>query len=174
MYKRTYPHLYRGVVESNIDPEHLGRCKVRVPSIHGSMKGNLLEALPWARPLALSPVHTSRGSVQLPDVGDIVWVLFEESLREYPIYFGGTYGKGELIIDPNVVEFYLEEDTRISYDRVGRTYDIQIGNNHVQLSPAGISIIGDTSIEGNLIVRGTITVDDLIINNSCSRECDCT
>ena len=39
-----FPKLYRGIVEDNKDPKKLGRCRVRVPSIHGSLDSSLCGA----------------------------------------------------------------------------------------------------------------------------------
>lgn len=86
-----FPKLYRGIVEDNKDPKKLGRCRVRVPSIHGSLDFKT-DLLPWARPITQTPVSHGRGSVILPDKGDVVWVMFESGDKEYPVYFGGTYG----------------------------------------------------------------------------------
>lgn len=156
-YNREYPCLYRGVVEDNIDPEHLGRCKIRVPSVHGSLNYPV-RMLPWARPLVLSPVKNERGSVNLPDKGDIVWVLFEGANKEFPIYLGGTYAKDELDVSNDRVDFYIEKEDKISYERIKRIYDITIGPNaHITVSPERIclKIDPDTSI---IAIPGTINL----------------
>lgn len=171
-YSRSFPYLYRGVVESNIDPENMGRCKIRVPFIHGELTYPV-DILPWARPIVLSPVGANRGSVNIPEIGDIVWVFFEGAVRDFPVYIGGTYGRGELHTDPNVVDFYIEDDTKISYNRVTKDYSISIGDSKIQVSSDGISIVGDTIIKGDMNISGTLTVSNLRILNSCNRECDC-
>lgn len=153
-YIRTYPSLYRGIVEDNKDPKSLGRCKVRVPSVHGSLSYPI-DILPWARPLVLSPVSENKGSVNIPDVGDIVWVLFEGADKEFPIYFGGTYTKG-LSISSDIVLLHAEGDDYISYDRVNHTYSLTIGDRQILITPDSISIKGDVTIAGNLKVSGYI------------------
>ena len=162
-YSNNYHSLYRGVVEDNIDPEGLGRCKVRVPSIHGELSYRI-EILPWARPLVLSPVKEKRGHVMIPDIGDVVWVLFEGSNRQFPIYFGGTYALGDLEVTNSIVDFYIENDDRISYNRDSRTYDIQIGERHIIITPQSIFIDGNVTIKGNLHVTGT-TVSDVDVES---------
>lgn len=152
-YKRKFNSLYRGVVEDNIDPKNLGRCRVRVPSIHGSLRYPP-SSLPWARPLVLSSVSKGRGSVCLPDIGDIVWVLFEGDDREFPIYFGGTYAQGELDIDYDTVVFYTEDGNKISYNRKTKTYEIVVGDSKVSIDSQGIRLEGDISISGTLKVNG--------------------
>jgi len=176
-YSRQCPSLYRGIVESIEDPENLGRCKIRVPSIHGELTYPI-DILPWARPLVLSPVGKDdsgkvRGSVNLPDKGDIVWVFFEGAVKEFPVYLGGTYAKGELEIDQDIVDFYIEGDSKISYHRKENYYMIQIGDTKVRVSKGLIELLGDTKITGDLTVSGTATFNNIIINGSCNRECDC-
>lgn len=152
IYSRVYPSLYRGIVESNTDPENLGRCKVRVPSIHGALTYSV-DILPWARPIVLSPVRKGRGTVNIPDVGDIVWVMFEGSDRECPVYLGGTYARGELDISPNIIDFYIEGKDKISYNRDNREYSIKVGNNEIRVSPNNIELIGDIKIIGNITIE---------------------
>lgn len=171
-YKREYPHLYRGVVESNIDPENMGRCKIRVPFIHGDLTYPV-DALPWARPIVVSPVRSGRGTVNLPDKGDIVWVFFEGAVKEFPVYIGGTYAKGEIDTNPDIVDFYIENGDKISYNRELREYTISIGKSKIKVDNSGVSIEGDTEISGNLSVSGTLTVSNLHITGSCNKECTC-
>ena len=155
-YIKSYPSIYRGVIEDNKDPKNLGRCKIRVPSVHGELTYPI-DILPWARPIVLSPIKKSRGSVNLPDVGDIVWVLFEGSDKDFPVYFGGTYATGDVEVDNNIVDFYIEGDDKISYDRSSHTYDIKIGDRHILVSPDIITIKGNVLIEGDVTTKGTIT-----------------
>lgn len=155
-YTRNYPSIYRGIVEDNIDPENLGRCKIRVPAVHGDLTYSA-KILPWARPIVLSPVHENRGSVNLPDIGDIVWVFFEGSDKEFPIYFGGTYATGDIEVDNDRVDFYIEDNTHISYSRESRSYNIEIGTSQFTVSPEGIHIKGNISVEGNIVATGDIT-----------------
>lgn len=156
-YSRKFPYLYRGVVESNVDPEHIGRCKIRVPFVHGELKYPV-DALPWARPIVPSPVKKQRGSVNIPDVGDIVWVFFEGAVKEFPVYLGGTYAKGEITTDPDVVDFYIEGQDKISYHRKDREYTISIGETKIVVSPKGISLLGDIEVEGDFSVRGSLDI----------------
>jgi phage baseplate assembly protein V len=157
-YIRSYPSIYRGVVEDNKDPNNLGRCKIRVPSVHGELTYPV-DILPWARPIALSPISKERGSVNLPDVGDIVWVLFEGAEKDFPVYFGGTYATGDVEVDKNIVNFYIENDDKISYNRSSHVYDIKIGERHIRVSPDLITLKGDVCVEGDIIIKGDMIVD---------------
>lgn len=155
----NYHSLYRGIVEDNIDPENLGRCKIRVPSIHGELKYPI-NILPWARPLVTTPVSKGKGSVNIPDVGDIVWVIFEGSIKDFPVYLGGTYARDELDINNNRVDFYIEGDTNISYDRLNKEYTIKVGNNSFKISNEGVTIKGKLIVEGNIVYKELINSDN--------------
>lgn len=161
---RTYPSLYRGIVESNEDPKGLGRCKIRVPAVHGALNYPI-DILPWARPLVLTPVSKGRGSVNIPDVGDIVWVMFEGSERDFPIYLGGTYSNEDIPVDKDTVDFYIDEGCRISYHR-GGTYSISIGATKLIMDGSLVRIVGDVKIEGDLSVEGKIHSTDSITTDS--------
>lgn len=158
IYNRKFPSIYRGIVENNIDPEKLGRCKIRVPAVHGQLNYPI-DILPWARPITLSPIREGRGVVNLPDIGDIVWVLFEGSSKDFPVYLGGTYATGDVEVSNTIVDFYIENEDKISYNRDTSTYDIKIGERHVIVTPEGITIKGDVLIEGNLHVTKEVTAD---------------
>ena len=168
-YNRHYSSIYRGVVESNEDPLKLGRCKVRVPSVHGQLTYPI-DVLPWARPIAPSPVNDHRGSVNIPEVGDIVWVFFEGAVKDFPVYFGGTYSTSDISPEVFRVDFYIDEGTKFSYDRDKKEYDLQVGGTSIKLSEESIDIGGNVNLEGNLNVSGTLTVDNLIIKGHCNKE----
>lgn len=150
-YTRIYTSIYRGKVEINEDPKKLGRCKIRVPAVHGELTYSK-DLLPWARPLVLTPVGTKKGSVNIPAVGDIVWVFFEEANRDFPVYLGGTYATtDEIDIDLDVIDFYIEEDVKFSYSRKDKTFTTRVGDTELIVSANGVTI------QGNLTVTGTIS-----------------
>lgn len=80
--------LWRGVVETNIDPLKQGRCQVRVVAIHGTEVSISATNLPWALPRhALGGFHDG-GSYLVPPVGATVWVEFEQGDSMFPVYDG--------------------------------------------------------------------------------------
>jgi hypothetical protein len=84
---------YRGKVETNVDPQQLGRLQVSCPAVLGG--GRLAWALPCV-PYAGSGV----GLVLTPPVGANVWVEFEGGDPGSPIWSGCFWGLGELPAKP--------------------------------------------------------------------------
>jgi len=84
----TYP----GVVESNVDPEKLGRLKVRVPQTYGAFSNTSgyigTDVLPWAMPSGLpgGGSSASGGMDWLPEIGDQVLVRFLDGEPEKPVW----------------------------------------------------------------------------------------
>lgn len=83
---------YVGVVESNKDPEKLGRVKVRVAHVYGVPDGELggigLNDIPWAIPAGLPAGGSaaSGGIDWLPESGDQVMVMFLDGEPEKPVW----------------------------------------------------------------------------------------
>jgi uncharacterized protein involved in type VI secretion and phage assembly len=76
----------RGIVADRNDPEQLGRLKLTVPSLFGE------ETTGWAAPA--SPfAGADIGFFFLPQVGDMVWVEFEEGDLDHPIWSGGSWAR---------------------------------------------------------------------------------
>lgn len=92
--KIDYTAFYRGVVVENYDPERKGRIKVRIPQIYGA--DPMLQyfvptnSIPWAI-CAISPAGNDSGTFLPPNIGDNVFVTFENGMYNHPIYFGGIY-----------------------------------------------------------------------------------
>lgn len=78
--KKAYG-LYRGVVANNLDPKQKGRLKIKVPQLLAN------ETTEWAWPAELSNVK-----IDVPEVGQGVWVMFEGGDISYPVWVG-TFGR---------------------------------------------------------------------------------
>jgi hypothetical protein len=78
-----YGGLYRGVVHDVRDPLAQNRIKVRIPQLFGQ------EATEWAWPIQLSTAE-----LQLPAVGQGVWVAFESGDPSFPVWLGVFNTKG--------------------------------------------------------------------------------
>jgi hypothetical protein len=79
--KRLYG-VYRGVVQSNKDPQKQRRLKVQVQTT-----GN--ETTEWAWPIEPSSIHT-----EVPVVGQGVWVTYIGGDPEFPVWLG-AFGKNK-------------------------------------------------------------------------------
>ena len=73
-----------GVVTDNDDPDHLGRVKLRFPSMSADYESN------WAR-VAAPGNGASRGTVWIPEVNDEALVAFEGGDRQRPFVVGGLW-----------------------------------------------------------------------------------
>ncbi len=76
---------YRGMVFNNIDPMQTGRIQVQVPDVLGPGMTS------WAMPCVPFAGKQS-GVFVLPQIGDGVWVEFEQGDIDYPIWVGGFWG----------------------------------------------------------------------------------
>lgn len=80
-----YYGKYRGTVESNADPEFLGKIRVFVPDVFGPGIAH------WAMP-CLPYTGVNAGFLALPLPGAGVWVEFEQGDKDYPVWVGGFWG----------------------------------------------------------------------------------
>ena len=80
-----YYGKYRGTVINNIDPEQRGRIMAVVPAVQG------LTPTSWALPCV--PIAGKQNGVYVvPQIGDGVWIEFEQGDPDYPIWVGGFWG----------------------------------------------------------------------------------
>lgn len=86
-YFKYYPSVYRAIVVRVDDPEERGRIQLRSPAV-----GHVEAPEVWVPP-AFDGAGTSRGSFWPPEVGDAVYVTFQQGNAGRPqCYFGGWYG----------------------------------------------------------------------------------
>jgi hypothetical protein len=83
--ERRFYGKYRGLVVDNADPAHLGRLRVRVPSVLGP---DVVTG--WATACVPYGGAAGEGVLFVPDKDAGVWVEFEEGDLEFPIWVG-TY-----------------------------------------------------------------------------------
>ncbi len=74
---------YRGFVVDNVDPQHLGRLKLRVPSVLGK---DVITG--WSMPCVPYGGSANMGFLFIPEKDSGVWVEFEEGDLEFPIWVG--------------------------------------------------------------------------------------
>jgi hypothetical protein len=101
-----YGGLYRGVVHDVRDPLGQKRIKIRVPQLFGQ------DVTEWAW-----PVQLSAADLQVPEVGQGVWVAFESGDASFPIWLGTFYVKSlspKKVLINNPTSAQLSEDFIIS------------------------------------------------------------
>jgi uncharacterized protein involved in type VI secretion and phage assembly len=79
---------YRGEVVDVQDPLKAGRIRVRVFGVYDDLPN---EVIPWA--IYADPFMgggSNSGGFWVPDVGDHVWVFFENGKHLQPVYFAGA------------------------------------------------------------------------------------
>lgn len=113
--------LYQGVVVSVDDPLKLGRCKVRIPSVHGPMNTSDYDLLPWAVYITPNATGSDRTTFILPEVNDIVWVQFIGGNRDTPAYYGGSFASVN-----GVSEVPLSDDEYLTTDVIYSKDDAKI------------------------------------------------
>ncbi len=101
------PYIYRGIVKDNADPLSIGRCRVHVPDIHGSYDYDK-SLLPWSRPVFA-------GSVKIPEVESIVWVMFEDGNKDSPVYLTGVITTKAPLESTDIDIIYSHGDCKIYY-----------------------------------------------------------
>lgn len=88
--------FFQGRVENNKDPLKLGRCQVRIISLHTSNRRESdkneylpVEDLPWAEaafPIT-SPTQSGVCDFNVPVQGSHVWLFFKDKEQQWPVYF---------------------------------------------------------------------------------------
>jgi uncharacterized protein involved in type VI secretion and phage assembly len=79
---------YRGVVKDNQDSASVGRLKVTVPSVLGTLELWAMPCVPYA--------GDGVGFYSLPEAGTGVWIEFEAGDPSYPVWTGFFWGTGQL------------------------------------------------------------------------------
>lgn len=141
--------IYRARVEDNNDPLKLGRVRIRVPLLHG-FEGNGVSKrnLPWASYCAASGGY-GYGSMIVPEVGEYVFVLFEDNSVSKPVYLGSVFGTGAT----SAKAYGSESNQGVWYGVPGDSevpkdiLDSYPNKKAVYKSPKGSSILVDDSNE---------------------------
>lgn len=132
--------LWVGLVEENVDPDRLGRVKVRVQSIYDDIS---VEDIPWAHPIKT----TSGKSFEIPAIGKIVSVFFPNDNLYEPYYMYAEHYNVNLqkkLNDysddeyPNFTALVFDHKTKVFSDDKNLTMDylynrITIDNDNINL-----------------------------------------
>ena len=133
----TIPYMVCGLVIDNVDPESLGRVKVKYPYFPEAPESY------WVR--VISPMAgRERGWVSLPEIGDEVLISFEHGNFERAIVVGGLYNGQD---KPPYANEDGKNNLRVFQSRSGHrvTFDDTAGEERVELVLGNeeISIICD-------------------------------
>ena len=134
--------MVKAIVVDNKDPLNMGRIKVTCPIAYGD------SISPWCSP-CIQFLGDNSSITKMPQIGDSLWILFENDDIARPIYLGGWY-------KPN--ECDMSNDIRIKCKN--NACIISSGSNEVTISKEGIYLKGDVHIKGDLHLRGDFTRSD--------------
>jgi len=144
--QNTYYGKYRGFVVDNQDPKHMGRLRLRVPSILGTTETD------WALPCLPFGGLAQQGFFSVPEVGAQVWVEFEQGQLSQPIWVGTFWQKGEDVPQEAALD---EPTTRLFKTPQGHLleFDDKVGEERFYLAhPAGAEMQIDE--------KGTVALTD--------------
>ena len=166
-----YYGIYRAIVIDNVDPEKRGRCRVLIPALgHQSDKNVLpnLYAIPCMTGLSVGKSGQPHGCFFPPDIGDQVFVVFEDGLPCNPIYLGGWVhaatenGQAIRSEDAHIKGIRTKYGHYISFNDESGVVNIVRGGGDGAASGTKIALDGPTisvvSQDGSNIVVTTDTV----------------
>ena len=143
---------YRAIVTNNNDPEQWGRIKVKCPSVLGDYESH------WCMP-CVPYLCNNEGVFTLPNVGDGVWIEFEEGKLNQPIYVGGWFNPNQYPSD----DYANAHKRLIMKTRGGNIVKVDDTNNSIVLQCKGgakVTVKDDTiTLDGNVTVTGNLTVN---------------
>lgn len=153
MRTSTKQESYSGQVIDINDPLKQGRCKVRIPEIHGDMDDELI---PWAR-----TYFESRGGVGLdiPAKDDVVSIMFDNEDPLSPVYTNKEQSKDTNKDFSEVLEDY--PNTNGAMDGHGNKYWFNKKSgvlNYLMKNGDSVKIEDDGSIIVNGVSKLNITI----------------
>ncbi len=158
MTATSFPGLYVGQVEvvENDDDRYPGSIKVSIPSIFGLPSGD--EAAVWARPCF------PYGHFFVPEVGDKVWLAFENGNSQSPVWLGVWYPEGKTpnaaqISPPTKRVIESSQGSMIIFDDEGKKLTLKVGNNSIEINENGILI--DASSKEVIIKASSVDVQEV-------------
>jgi hypothetical protein len=147
-YFKRYYASYRGFVYSTEDPENVGRLQLTIPQIYGEDPFKY-----WAKPKGIFSGNKI-GSFVIPNVGDGVWVEFENGDPQYPIWSYGWWADGEVPdgASPSVKVFQTTSGHRVEFNDDTNSIEIKQGTKswNVVLNEIGISLVADKIALGTI------------------------
>jgi hypothetical protein len=146
-YFKKYYSNYQGIVEDNDDPKNLGRIQIKVPQIYGETPYKY-----WAKPKGMY-AGNAVGMFVIPNIGDGVWVEFENGNARYPIWSHGWWAKNNVPDGATILNkvFQTTSGNKIEFDDENGLIRITDKNkNIVEMNETGISHVSEKVSLGSL------------------------
>jgi hypothetical protein len=151
-YFNRYYSFYRGKVLDNKDPDFRGRLKIDVPSVYNGTKADY-----WALPKGMF-AGKQIGLYAIPNIGDVVWVSFEQGDVSYPVWEYGWFINNAVpekakVDGKNPKNIILQSTSKHSIELDDHNKLIRItdsNGNVVELNEKGVSIVSDKISLGTL------------------------
>lgn len=150
----TFPGIYRAIVKDISDTQNRARIKVLIPAIHD--ENEKIGNLPWAD-CCSNVAGPDRGILRVPDVNDVVYIMFEQGDKEYPVWLGSWWGKNDL---PSEVPKGNESDHLVIKQGEGFSIDIsdENGDKYISISTQdGTEVKLDETGKEIIIAGGSTT-----------------
>lgn len=144
---RRFFGKYRGKVQGNKDPFHLGRVQVTVPAIYGEGRQS------WAMPCT-PYAGKNVGLFMIPPLNANVWIEFEGGDPDYPIWTGCFWGVDELpqnarVEDPVNVQVFQTEGITLTLSNISDKKGITLEVKQPVVSRTLKMVFDDDGIELN-------------------------
>ena len=153
--------IWKGKVLSTTDNDNQGKIQVAVPEVSGS------ETTPVANlAYPLDPMFASFP----PEVGDWVWVFFEQGDPRFPVYIGHWWSKGERPADlnppantaPTKRFFVTESGHRLMFEDKTGSEEVLLEHKNgsfLQIATDGTITVDVSASPGvNIIFKGLSTI----------------
>jgi hypothetical protein len=165
-----YYGIYQGKVIKVADPDNMGKVQVAVPAVTGSDTRPIED---WAYPITIFSGQ-GYGAWFPPEIGDWVWIFFDNGDPSKPIYIGGWFGDSDIPDEmganpPKVRGIVTPKKNKILIsDRDGAEYieiNLRDGEQKIKLDSGAktIEIIGSSGSIKLDMNSGKIVLESSII-----------
>lgn len=157
-----YYSIYRAIVVRRDDP--FGLCRLKV-SIFGL--GNLCTQL-WAFPKGQYGTNNAGFKTLTPQVGDVVWITFENGDPSLPVWEHHGWSKGQVPLDlnqPDVHGFKTNNGTEVIFNDKTGSLDIVLPGDNNKLVNGIIHIYGkgeitlESEAKLNILATGDVNIN---------------
>ncbi len=151
--------MYLGEVEDNVDPEQIGRIKVRVKEVFGTAIPT--KYLPWAIPFDSANAGSIAAitGLHIPEIGSQIIVFFHKQDIYSPVYTGRAIAKGQLFEDlvTNYPNRYGYKDSNLNQFWVDKSTGEMEVKHH---SGTRVYIDDEGSVTIDVVKNQTTTIEE--------------